>query len=74
MVIRYGDNILKAFANSVAILAISLLSWFLFGSPLGWLFAFGTALAVGAMVLYSLFPAQKEEKVAGRNGPEVEEE
>lgn len=62
MVIRYGDNILKAFANSVAILGISLLSCFLFGSTLGWLFAIGTGLVVGSMVLYSMFPPKKAEK------------
>ena len=61
MVIRYGANILKAFANAVAILVISVLSFFLFNSALSWLFVFGTGLVVGAMVLYTLFPSKTHE-------------
>ena len=59
MVIRYGDNILKAFANAVAILCISVFSFLFFHCSLGWFFGLGTVLVMSAMCLYSLFPAKE---------------
>jgi len=55
-VIKYADNILKAFATSVAIIVSSVASIFLFSLIPELMFMAGAALVIGAVVLYGVFP------------------
>lgn len=52
-VIKYADNILKGFANSLSIIASALLSWYFFGdfTPSGTFFC-GALIVIGASFLY----------------------
>lgn len=54
MVLKYADNILKAFGNSVSILVSSLISVYLFHFVITKNFFLGCALVMGAIVLYSM--------------------
>jgi UDP-galactose transporter len=51
-VVKYTDNILKAFATSASLVAVSVISVIFFNFPAPPLFLFGTTLVVYAMFLY----------------------
>ena len=53
MVLKYADNILKAFGNSASILVSSWISVYLFGFKITTNFLIGCALVMIAIVLYS---------------------
>ena len=53
LVLKYADNILKAFAGSASILFSTIISVFLFGTRLSTRFAIGACLVMFAVVLYS---------------------
>lgn len=53
MVLKYADNILKAFGNSASILVSSWISVYLFGFKITTYFLAGCALVMIAIVLYS---------------------
>lgn len=53
LVLKYADNILKAFAGSASILFSTIISVFLFGTRLSMRFVFGACLVMFAVVLYS---------------------
>lgn len=75
VVIKYADNILKAFATSIAIIVACAASVFIFAQWPTFMFLVGAALVIGAVVLYSVFPykpryfltAQAEEEGADKN-------
>jgi len=52
-VIKYADNILKAFSTSISIILSSLLSKILFGENYQWPFVIGTFMVMTAVYLYS---------------------
>ena len=56
VVVRYADNIMKAFATSIAIIFSAAISFILFALVPRALFVAGTALVLSAVTLYSLFP------------------
>ncbi|PFH36849.1 UDP-galactose transporter subfamily protein [Besnoitia besnoiti] len=57
-VLKYADNILKCFGNSLSIVLACLLSWWLIGDFVpSFLFSTGTALVLIATLLYSAEPA-----------------
>ncbi|CAD5218738.1 unnamed protein product [Bursaphelenchus okinawaensis] len=56
VVIKYADNILKAFATSIAIIVACLASIVLFSTFPTIMFLLGAVLVIGAVVLYSTFP------------------
>jgi len=62
VVVKYADNILKAFATSIAIIVSCVASIFLFSVyPEPWFIA-GAALVIGSVVLYSVFPYKQPER------------
>lgn len=68
VVIKYADNILKAFATSISIVVSAIAAIFLFKLIPKLMFIGGAALVIGAVVLYSIFPykapkSQEPEKV-----------
>lgn len=67
VVIKYADNILKAFANSFAIIVISVTSIFLFCIWPSHLFLLGALLVIASLILYSLFPWKKPKQEAIEN-------
>lgn len=56
VVIKYADNILKAFATSVSIIFSAVASIFIFNIIPRIMFIGGAILVIGAVVLYSIFP------------------
>ncbi|CAG9539528.1 unnamed protein product [Cercopithifilaria johnstoni] len=56
VVIKYADNILKAFAASIAIIVACIASALLFQFRPAVLFHVGTVFVIGAIFMYSLFP------------------
>lgn len=60
VVIKYADNILKAFATSIAIIVACIASAILFAFHPSILFVVGTALVIAAVFLYSMFPYKKK--------------
>ncbi|VDK38633.1 unnamed protein product [Anisakis simplex] len=62
VVIKYADNILKAFATSIAIVVACIASAAFFGFRPTIMFVGGAALVIGAVFLYSLFPYKKRYK------------
>uniref|UniRef100_A0AC34QKJ4 UDP-galactose transporter n=1 Tax=Panagrolaimus sp. JU765 TaxID=591449 RepID=A0AC34QKJ4_9BILA len=56
VVIKYADNILKAFATSIAIIVGTIASIFFFGYWPQLLFVAGATLVISAVVIYSIFP------------------
>jgi len=52
LVVRYADNILKGFASSISIILSSIVSVFLFGFKLSWLFVLGTTCVLLACFIY----------------------
>lgn len=60
VVIKYADNILKAFAASIAIIIACIASALLFQFRPAVLFLVGTVFVIGAIFMYSLFPYKKK--------------
>merc|ERR1712125_57977 len=52
LVIKYADNILRGFASAVATITTAILSVFLFGFELKFIFAVGSLLVIGSTMLY----------------------
>lgn len=69
VVIKYADNILKAFATSISIIVACIASAILFAFRPSILFVVGTILAIGAVFLYSLFPYKKNYSPASTEPP-----
>ncbi|CAB3398604.1 unnamed protein product [Caenorhabditis bovis] len=61
VVIKYADNILKAYAQSMAIVGAAIGSWLLFDFTPGFLFVFGTALVIVSIIVYTAFPYRQED-------------
>ena len=53
VVVKYADNILKGFASALSILLSCIASVFLWDFEVTGEFAFGTAIVLGAIVLYN---------------------
>ncbi|KAF8354597.1 hypothetical protein PRIPAC_96220, partial [Pristionchus pacificus] len=62
VVIKFADNILKAFASSLAIVLNCVLGVFFFKFSPSILFVLGALLVIGAVIGYSLFPYKKQIK------------
>ncbi|KAI6240367.1 UDP-galactose translocator [Aphelenchoides fujianensis] len=60
IVMKYADNIMKAYAQSVAIVGAALGSWLLFDFVPNFLFLVGMSLVIASICLYTLFPAGKK--------------
>lgn len=60
LVLKYADNILKAFAGSASILFSTIISYYLFGTSLSLRFVIGGCLVMFAVVLYSYAPKKVE--------------
>ncbi|VDM56628.1 unnamed protein product [Angiostrongylus costaricensis] len=58
VVIKFADNILKAFATSFAILLNCVLSYFLFNFRPTMFFVIGACCVIGAVFVYSIYPYQ----------------
>ncbi|CAJ0582846.1 unnamed protein product, partial [Mesorhabditis spiculigera] len=56
VVIKYADNILKAYAQSMAIIGAAVGSWLLFDFVPNIQFMFGASLVMSSIVVYSLYP------------------
>lgn len=56
VVIKYADNILKAFATSIAIILSSIAGIFLFSHYPKLLFILGTFFVITAVIIYTIFP------------------
>jgi UDP-sugar transporter A1/2/3 len=56
VVIKYADNILKAFATSVSIILASIATILILSVLPEPLFVVGATLVIAAVVLYSVFP------------------
>ncbi|XP_008316126.2 UDP-galactose translocator isoform X2 [Cynoglossus semilaevis] len=54
VVVKYADNILKGFATSFSIIVSTVLSIYLFGFHVDFLFTVGAGLVIGAVYMYSL--------------------
>ena len=54
LVIKYADNILKSFANSVSIILTYFISYLVFGSLLSPTVIFGSSLVIMSVFLYSV--------------------
>jgi len=54
VVVKYADNILKGFATSISIILSTVVATYLFNFEVTLLFAFGAALVIWAVYLYSL--------------------
>lgn len=54
VVVKYADNILKGFATSFSIIVSTVLSVYLFGFHVDFLFTVGAGLVIGAVYMYSL--------------------
>ncbi|KAI6175490.1 hypothetical protein M3Y97_00694600 [Aphelenchoides bicaudatus] len=71
VVIKYADNILKAFATSVAIIVSAIASIFIFNTYPQLLFIVGAILVIGAVILYSVFP-YRAPKVVEEEKPKID--
>lgn len=56
IVIKYADNIMKAYAQSIAIIGAALGSWLLFDFKPNLLFLFGMTMVIASICMYTLFP------------------
>ncbi|WKY06925.1 hypothetical protein Q1695_006813 [Nippostrongylus brasiliensis] len=56
VVIKFADNILKAFATSFAIVLNCILAYFLFNFQPTILFVLGACFVIGAVFVYSIYP------------------
>uniref|UniRef100_A0A8R1DYX1 UDP-galactose transporter n=1 Tax=Caenorhabditis japonica TaxID=281687 RepID=A0A8R1DYX1_CAEJA len=61
VVMKYADNILKAYAQSMAIIGAAVGSWILFDFAPGFLFLLGTAMVIASIIIYTAFPYQQPE-------------
>ncbi|KAI6197777.1 UDP-galactose translocator [Aphelenchoides besseyi] len=64
IVMKYADNIMKAYAQSVAIVGAALGSWLLFDFVPNFLFLVGMFLVIVSICMYTLFPATKKPLIA----------
>ncbi|VDM98580.1 unnamed protein product [Thelazia callipaeda] len=71
VVIKYADNILKAFATSISIIIACVVSTLFFQFRPSILFLTGTILVIGAIFMYSLFPFTKQYQKAPTDPPQV---
>ncbi|KAM7539889.1 hypothetical protein Aperf_G00000022562 [Anoplocephala perfoliata] len=62
LVVKYADNILKGFACSASIVITCVISVVFANASLSWSFLFGATCVVTAVILYSAFPYQKEQR------------
>ncbi|GMT24211.1 hypothetical protein PFISCL1PPCAC_15508 [Pristionchus fissidentatus] len=62
VVIKFADNILKAFATSFAIVFNCVLSYFLFSFRPSMLFVIGACMVIGAVFGYSIYPFRPSHK------------
>ena len=72
VVIKYADNILKAFATSIGIVLSTVASIFLFSVYPRLLFILGAALVILAVFVYGIFPykpnyARHQDEESGSN-------
>ncbi|KAK6753539.1 hypothetical protein RB195_012872 [Necator americanus] len=56
VVIKYADNILKAYAQSIAIIGAAVGSWLLFDFVPGFLFTLGAVLVITSILMYTMYP------------------
>ncbi|EPB67174.1 Nucleotide-sugar transporter, partial [Ancylostoma ceylanicum] len=56
VVIKFADNILKAFATSFAIVLNCILAYFLFNFRPTMFFVVGASFVIGAVFVYSIYP------------------
>nr|CDJ83739.1 Nucleotide-sugar transporter domain containing protein [Haemonchus contortus] len=56
IVIKYADNILKAYAQSIAIIGAAVGSWLLFDFVPGFFFSLGSILVMVSVVMYTMYP------------------
>ncbi|CAJ0589992.1 unnamed protein product [Cylicocyclus nassatus] len=56
IVIKYADNILKAYAQSIAIIGAAIGSWLLFDFVPGFFFTLGATLVILSILLYTKYP------------------
>uniref|UniRef100_A0A183BL12 UDP-galactose transporter n=1 Tax=Globodera pallida TaxID=36090 RepID=A0A183BL12_GLOPA len=63
VVIKYADNIMKAYAQATAILGAAFGSWLIFNFVPNRLFAFGTALVALSVYLYNGYPSNRNQSV-----------
>lgn len=68
MVVKYADNILKGFANSLAIIIICVASIFIFNIILTKLFIASVLLVIMAIFLYGYVPKTKVAKIEPKPG------
>lgn len=61
VVIKYADNILKAYAQSMAIIGAAVGSWILFDFSPGFMFLLGTFMVIISIIVYTAFPYQEPE-------------
>ncbi|CAI5452704.1 unnamed protein product [Caenorhabditis angaria] len=61
VVIKYADNILKAYAQSMAIIGAAVGSWILFDFTPGGLFLLGTSLVIFSIIVYTAYPYREPE-------------
>lgn len=74
VVMKYADNILKAFATSIAIVVACVASMKLFGFRPSLMFLLGTLLVIGAVFMYSMFPYKKRYQKAPTEIPLVQQD
>uniref|UniRef100_A0A915PZT0 Uncharacterized protein n=1 Tax=Setaria digitata TaxID=48799 RepID=A0A915PZT0_9BILA len=74
VVIKYADNILKAFAASIAIIVACIASALLFQFRPAVLFLVGTVFVIGAIFMYSLFPYRKKYQQTATEPPQATQE
>jgi UDP-sugar transporter A1/2/3 len=58
LVMKYADTILKGFATSVAVVVATVLSIFIWNTPVDGWFVVGAAMVIAAVVLYSKYPPE----------------
>ncbi|EJW87575.1 UDP-galactose transporter [Wuchereria bancrofti] len=74
VVIKYADNILKAFAASIAIIVACIASALLFQFRPAVLFLVGTVFVIGAIFMYSLFPYKKKYQQTPTEPPHADQQ
>ncbi|RKP06760.1 nucleotide-sugar transporter-domain-containing protein [Thamnocephalis sphaerospora] len=66
VVVKYADNILKGFATSISIVLSGIVSYLLFGFQPSFLFLLGTAVVIGASLMYGRKPSTSKENYEKR--------
>uniref|UniRef100_A0A0N4UVD0 UDP-galactose transporter n=1 Tax=Enterobius vermicularis TaxID=51028 RepID=A0A0N4UVD0_ENTVE len=69
VVIKFADNILKAFATSFAIILACIVSVIFFNFKPGYKFILGATLVIGAVFVYGAFPYKKKYEPAATEPP-----